>query len=153
MRFEKALNRAMHLYFRFARPMTLGVRAIALDGQERVLLVRHTYVSGWHLPGGGVESGETLLEALDRELREEGNVDFAGQPALHGVFFNRQASRRDHVAVYVVRPVVSLGPRAADREIAAAEFFSLDALPDETTRATRARLVELFENRPPDPYW
>jgi hypothetical protein len=57
------------------------------------------------------------------------------------------------VAVYVVRPVVSLGARAADREIAAAEFFSLDALPDETTRATRARLAELFENRPPDPYW
>lgn len=83
--------------------MTLGVRAIVVDAQGRVFLIKHSYVSGWHLPGGGVEVGETLLDALKRELMEEGRIELKAEPVLHGVFFNRHVSRRDHVAIYVVR--------------------------------------------------
>src|SRR5262245_33676913 len=61
---EPALRRLMHVYWRFARAMTLGVRALVVDEQGRVFLVRHSYVSGWHLPGGGVEAGETLAQAV-----------------------------------------------------------------------------------------
>ena len=64
--FEPALRRLFHLYWRFARGMTLGVRAVVLDGENRVFLVKHSYVTGWHLPGGGVETGETLLRGAAR---------------------------------------------------------------------------------------
>ena len=77
---EPALRRVLHLYWRFARAMTLGVRALVIDEQGRVFLVKHSYVSGWHLPGGGVEAGETLSEALARELREEGNIEITAAP-------------------------------------------------------------------------
>lgn len=148
------LQRLLHVYFRLARGLTLGVRGVALDGEGRVCLVRHTYVAGWHLPGGGVEAGETAPDALRRELREEAAIELGREePRLHGVFFNTQASRRDHVLVYVVRGFRVLGPRAPDREIAEAGFFPLDALPEGTGRATRARLDEVAGARPIDERW
>src|SRR6266545_2755915 len=94
--FEPAIRRVLHFYWRFARTMTLGVRALVIDREGRVFLVKHSYVSGWHLPGGGVEAGETLTEALARELREEGNIELSAPPRLHQVFFNDRDSRRDH---------------------------------------------------------
>src|ERR1700724_1863374 len=102
-RLEPVLRRAFHLYWRFARGMTLGVRAVVLDADGRVFLVKHSYVAGWHLPGGGVEVGETLSTALARELREEGNIELSDPPQFFAVYFNRRVSRRDHVALYVVR--------------------------------------------------
>ncbi len=137
----------------FQRPMTLGVRGLVVDAQNRVLLVRHTYVSGFYLPGGGVESGETLMQALARELEEEGGVHLLGAPSLHGVYLNRQASSRDHVALFVVRHFRSNGLRRPDYEIAEAAFFALDDLPVDATPATRARLAEVFAGEPISPYW
>ena len=138
---------------RFQRPVTLGVRGLVLDDQNRVLLVRHTYVSGFYLPGGGVESGETLMDALERELHEEANVLLDEPPELFGLYFNRRFSARDHVALYLVRSFRLTQPHAPDREIAEAGFFALDALPDDTTPATRARLSEALEKAPISPYW
>src|SRR5467141_4714765 len=89
---EPAIRRLLHLYWRFARAMTLGVRALVIDPQGRIFLVKHSYVSGWHLPGGGVEAGETVTQAIARELREEGNIDVSEPPRLHGVFFNDRDS-------------------------------------------------------------
>jgi ADP-ribose pyrophosphatase YjhB (NUDIX family) len=133
--------------------MTLGVRGVVLDRENRVFLIRHTYVPGWHLPGGGVETGETALEALDRELREEACIALDVPPSLFGVFFNNRASRRDHVLVYVIRRFTVLQAKQPDREIAEAGFFPLHSLPEETTSATRSRLAEVLEGQPPSSHW
>jgi ADP-ribose pyrophosphatase YjhB (NUDIX family) len=146
-------SRIAHLGFLMTRPMTLGVRGVVIDGDERVLLVRHGYVSGWYFPGGGVEVGETCADALARELQEEARVALRGPPVLHGLFFNAKPSRRDHVAVYVIRDFAVLGERAPDWEIEEARFFPLDALPAETTAGTRARLAEIFDSIPAHPLW
>lgn len=150
---QRLLFRAAHLYFRLTRAMTLGVRAAVLDGEGRVFLVRHTYAPGWHLPGGGVEVGETLEQALVKELREEGVLRLTAPARLHGVFFNRPLSRRDHVAVYVVREFAVDGVKQPDREIAEAGFFPLDALPDGTTAGTRRRLAEILTGAQPPSDW
>jgi 8-oxo-dGTP pyrophosphatase MutT (NUDIX family) len=141
---EPAIRRVLHLYWRFARAMTLGVRALVIDRQGRVFLVKHSYVSGWHLPGGGVEAGETLTQALARELREEGNIELDAPPPLHGIFFNDRDSGRDHVALFVVRDFHQSAAPVPDHEIIAHGFFAVAELPNDTTAATRARIVEVL---------
>jgi ADP-ribose pyrophosphatase YjhB (NUDIX family) len=133
--------------------LTLGVRGVVLDHQNQVFLIRHTYVAGWHLPGGGVETGETALEALDRELREEACIAIDATPDLSGIFFNNRISRRDHVLVYVIRRFTVLEVKRPDREIAEAGFFPLDQLPEGTTVATRNRLAEILEGQPVSANW
>lgn len=153
MALSKLLTRTLHVGHLAMRPMTLGVRAAVFDDEGQVLLVRHTYLRGWYLPGGGVEPGETAEAALRRELREEGNIEMEGAGQLVGVYFNRGASRRDHVLLFRCPSWRSLGPKLADREIAEAGFFSLTALPEGTTPATHRRIAEMRSGGPTDPYW
>jgi 8-oxo-dGTP pyrophosphatase MutT (NUDIX family) len=143
-RAEPAIRRVLHFYWRFARAMTLGVRALVIDDHGRIFLIKHSYISGWHLPGGGVEAGETLRQALARELREEGNIELTGPPQFQGMFFNIRVSRRDHVALFVVRAFFQPAMPKPNHEIVGHGFFALDALPNDTSAATRARIAEVL---------
>ena len=141
---EPLIRRLLHFYWRFSRGATLGTRAMVIDGAGRIFLVKHSYVAGWHLPGGGVETGETILTALARELAEEGNILLTAPPLLHGVFFNKRMSRRDHVALYIVREFRQDAMPRPNHEIVAHGFFAPDALPEGVGRATSARIAEVF---------
>jgi ADP-ribose pyrophosphatase YjhB (NUDIX family) len=54
-------------------PLREGIRAVVVDGEDRVLLVHFEFSdwTGWATPGGGVEPGESLDTAIRRELHEE----------------------------------------------------------------------------------
>jgi 8-oxo-dGTP pyrophosphatase MutT (NUDIX family) len=147
------IRRILHFYWHFARGLTLGVRGIVLDEDGKVFLVRHGYTPGWHFPGGGVDPGESLSEALARELMEEGNLRVIGAPPLHGVFHNVHASSRDHVAVFVVREFEWPSPPAPSWEIAEAGFFPLNKLPEGTSEGTRRRLEEILYSAPVSTSW
>lgn len=150
---ETVVKNTLHFYWRFSRGLTIGVRAVIIDEGNRVFLIRHTYVPGWHLPGGGVETSEPVLEALRRELQEEACIELAEEPHWHGIFFNRNVSNRDHVLVYVVRRFTVAGVKQPDREIAEAGFFPLDDLPPQTTASTRRRLAEIIHEEPVSRFW
>jgi len=147
------ITRVNAIYRGLFHALTVGVRGAIIDEHTRVFLVRHTYVRGWHLPGGGVEVGEATQEALRRELREEAGVELTGPLVLHGIFFNSNASRRDHVVVYVVRTFPVVEPKQPDAEIAGAAFFPLAELPADIAPSTRARLHEIVTGERPAATW
>ena len=129
------------VYFRVRRPITLGVRGLVTDERGRVLLVRHTYRRGWHLPGGGVGRGESAPDALRRELLEEVGVTPQGALELFGAYLNLYEHKSDHVLVYRV-PVWDMGPSASP-EIAEHAFFAIDDPPTDVSPGTLRRLAEL----------
>jgi len=147
------IRTVLQLYGRLMRGMTLGVRGVVLDASGRVFLVRHSYTPGWHFPGGGVEPGENLADALARELLEEGNLRVDGTPLLHGMFRNAEGAPRDHVAVFVVREFEQLSPPRQSWEIREADFFPFNKLPERTTPGTRRRLEEILHGAPVAPHW
>lgn len=139
------------------RPLTMGSRAIVLDrspsgGAHRVLLIRHSYIGGWHLPGGGVDRGETLEQAMRREVREEVGLTVEAPARLLGLYARFRHGANDHVGVFVVEDWA--GAVAVDGfEILEADFFALDALPSDTSPATRRRLAECGGRDPVAAMW
>ena len=122
---------------------TLGVRVIVEDENGGVLLVRHSYLKGWYLPGGGVERNETMAEAARREVLEEAGVAAGRSPQLLNIYLQTGGTRRDHVGLFHLAAWSAaenfLRPNA---EIVEAGFFRHDALPDDLSEATARRLAE-----------
>jgi 8-oxo-dGTP pyrophosphatase MutT (NUDIX family) len=142
----------MQPWFRLRRGMTLGVRAAIFDDQNRVFLVRHSYAPGWLFPGGGVERGETIYDAVAREVEEEGGIILDGPPVFHGLFSNESNFRGDHVACFTIRRYTrrAWAPSAEIKEIG---FYPATSLPEGTTGGTRRRIEEIVTGAAPSPHW
>ena len=112
-------------YIFIFHPATYGVRVLL--GQEgRVLLIRHTYRSGWHLPGGGIQRGETVETAARREVREETGADMGAVRAL-GEVPSLEGYSNGHNFLFACTDFTVVGQ--PDHEIAEARFFLLADLP------------------------
>lgn len=138
-------------YFRLTKAQTLGVRGVVRDEEGQFLLVRHTYAPGWMFPGGGIDPGESLEEAVKRELFEEVGVRVASRPQLVSVHTNFQHFKGDHVGVFLISDWAQ--EPSSSLEIAEWGFFSADNLPEETTGGTRRRIAEILEGRPGAAEW
>lgn len=137
-------------------PVTFGVRCIVIDQRDRVLLVRHTYMAGWHFPGGAVDAGESAADAARREVAEESGLALTGPLAFFGLYFHRAMAGRDHIAVFTAldrAPIDTDALRPQALEIAAVQMAPLSALPEETSPATRRRLAELAGGAALDEIW
>jgi 8-oxo-dGTP pyrophosphatase MutT (NUDIX family) len=134
--------------------MTLGVRAAVENAEGRVFLVRHTYTQGWYMPGGGVEHGEPALEALRRELVEEGGIRLTAEPQVFGFYSNHHNFRNDHVLFFRV-PFGSWEQVDATSTGEIAETAWIDPLspPSDITSGNRLRLEEMYCGAPVSPYW
>jgi len=134
--------------------MTLGARVVVENERGQILLVRHTYTKGLYFPGGGVETGETVLESMQRELEEEGGVRLTGRATQIGIFSNHRIMRNDHVVLY--RVDTASWAKCGDpvgREISEIVWCDPLSPPMDATPATQRRLQELYAGATPSQHW
>lgn len=132
-------------YWRLFKPSTLGSLCM-VTSEDRVLLVRQVYESGWHLPGGGLKRGESFGDAARREVREETGLSLL-DVRLFGLYHTRTAGKSDHIAVFVASDYEGT-PHPASYEIEAVDFVSPRDLPPGTDEFTRRRIEEYLQGGP-----
>jgi len=139
------------LYWRIVRPVTRGVRAILVNPEGKILLVRHKYGEGWLLPGGKTRKKEADETALRRELSEELGVSNISQIAKLGEYENTYEYKKDTVAVFIAREFTLTKKRHF--EIETSGFFDPASLPEGTSPGTRKRIEEWLGQRQISNQW
>ena len=126
-------------WWQVRRPEVHGCNVIVLNPDGEVLLVRHSYHSTglWMLPGGGIGKHENAVQAAIREVAEETGCAVAEAREVAVETVRTSGARND---IHLVTATTVDTPAADGREIVAAEFFALNALPEPTAKAARRRI-------------
>src|SRR5205814_1452286 len=102
------------------------VGAVAVDN-DRLLLIRRgrgPAAGEWSVPGGRVEAGETLAEAVVRELAEETGIEGVCDRMVGWV--ERMGERYHHVILDFAVTVLEAGEPAAGDDAAEARWVALE---------------------------
>ena len=137
---------------RLKRGITLGTRGVVIDSQNRMLVVRQRYTSGWTFPGGGVDRGEAPIAALKREMIEETGVRLSGDLVMHGLFSNHANFPGDYVAVYITTSFED-GPWRPSLEISERAFLAPCEISRDCSAGMQRRLDELAGTRRISDVW
>lgn len=121
----------------------IGVSALIFDEERRVLLAHRRDIDWWNLPGGGMEHGETVEEAVIREVREETGLEVEVK-YLVGVYSKPQ--KQEVVLTFNCR--VTGGVLAPTGESRACCYFAPDDLPVNTLPKHRQRVEDALLNLP-----
>lgn len=115
-----------------------GAAAVITNDRGALLLVHHTYgPRNWELPGGGREQGESAVDTVVREVREETELTVI-RSELAGVYY--ESANDWHHFTFRCGVVPRIDPRPDQLEISECAFWPLDRLPRPITDFTLTRI-------------
>lgn len=130
----------LKIYWKIFRPKTLGVKLLLVNN-SKVLLVRHSYIKGLFLPGGGVKDGEVFVEAAKREAFEELGLEIENLN-FFGVYQNKKEGKIDTIVVLISNDPINITKVELGEEISHVDFYSLDNLPADISPGSERRIEE-----------
>jgi ADP-ribose pyrophosphatase YjhB (NUDIX family) len=121
------------------------VDAIIEIDEGIILIKRKNPPYGWAIPGGFVDYGETLEDAVQREAKEETGLDIELVRQFH-TYSDPKRDRRHHTVSTIFISKAKGTPEAADdaQEIG---IFSKDTLPEEMAFDHRKILEDYFSGK------
>ena len=123
---------------------TLGSN-IAIFSDSKVLLTKREDFHVWCLPGGGIEAGESFVQACKRETREETGLDVCVE-RLVGIY-SRPKWGLYHIMVFAGCAIEDREPFGSE-EVEAIAYFGVNELPAELLLGQRQRILDAFANQP-----
>ncbi len=123
----------------------VGAAGAIVDGDGRILLVKHSYGrKNWELPGGGVELGESPMDGVQREVQEETGL-LVEVDRLTGVYYKQE----DDSLHFVFACRYDKGaPKPDLQEITDCGFFQADGLPRPMSSFTIQRILDAMSGEP-----
>jgi 8-oxo-dGTP diphosphatase len=124
----------------------VGVGAILVNAQGHLFLARRGPLSRnerglWEFPGGSVEFGEALRQALAREIREEFGVEITVGELLDVVDHILPAEGQHWVSPTFICTIVSGEPHIQEpQKCTEIGWFPLNQMPVDLTQITRLNL-------------
>lgn len=111
----------------------LSVAGIVLNREGKLLLCQRSKKKkiapgDWHIPGGGVDEGETIEQAIEREFREEMGLNVHGVHSFSGIVHDYPSESGNHRTVFIL--VQAKGKIHLNEENEAYAFVSMEELPD-----------------------
>jgi ADP-ribose pyrophosphatase YjhB (NUDIX family) len=137
-----------------AREIRPGVAAIIQDGDGRILLQQRSDNGLWGLPGGSVEIGESVRDAIVREVREESGltvevirlVGIYSDPTTQIVRYP-DGNVVHYISTFFACRILGGTLQTCD-ETLALKYFEPANLPDDLVPMHRIRIQDALANRP-----
>lgn len=124
--------------------MKISAFAAIFNEQKKILCVRRNYgPRTWTTPGGGVESGESPFEAVEREAYEEVKYKIKASDLI-GVY---STPSMDDYVILLAAEVIEVENWSPSEEISDMNYFSFDELPQPMHIRTVTRIRDAFEGK------
>ncbi len=127
------------------RPHSVSVAGVIVDDAGRALLIKRRDNGKWEPPGGVLERGETIPDALQREVLEETGLKIALPATLTGVYKNMTGL----IVSMVFRCEATDGTPTTGAETRALRWAARDEVAELADEAYAIRVLDALDNASP----